>query len=180
MPPDGFDQVCEKEFGDLVQKARTTELDDWASEPNSTLALLVLLDQFPRNIYRGTPDAFSSDPKALDLATRSLAKGFDKQVSVYQTLTFYLPLMHNENLLSVIACMSFYENLIHRCPEGSDEHKFLQNGMQAGVSHRDTIMKFGRYPGRNKALGRESTKEEEEFLKENPSGFFGAPPKHDN
>ena len=165
-PPEGFDQVCEKEFGSLVQKARTNELDGWASEPKSTLALLVLLDQFPRNIFRGTPDAFSSDSKALDIATKSIAKGWDREVSPYQALAFYLPLMHSENLLSTIACQALYQNLINQAPVDSEERKFLETGISFAIKRRDVILRFGRIPTRNAALGRQSTTEEEEFLKE--------------
>ena len=177
MPPKGFDQACENEFGALVQKARTSELDDWAAEPKSTLALLVLLDQFPRNIYRGSPEAFGSDAKALDIATKSIAKGFDKQVPLSQVLTFYLPLVHNESLLSTVACVALYENLVSRCSEGSKEIEMAKAGVESAIAHRELIQRFGRYPGRNRALGRQNTNEEEEFLKENPSGFLPSQPK---
>jgi uncharacterized protein (DUF924 family) len=177
MPPEGFDHVCNNEFGTLVQKARNNELDDWTLQPESTLALLVLLDQIPRNTFRGTPDAFSSDAKAFDIATRAIARGWDKEVTIIQALTLYLPLMHNERLISTVACLALTENLINRAPEGSDEKKFLTNGLQSGIQHRDVIARFGRYPSRNAILGRQSTKEEEEFLRENPNGFPGPKPE---
>jgi uncharacterized protein (DUF924 family) len=175
MPPEGLDVVCKDRFGDLVHRARTDELDHWADDPKGALALLILLDQFPRNIFRGTPDMCSGDAKALDIAIKSISKGFDKEVTVFQTLTFYLPLMHSESLLAQIAALSFYENLVLRSPEGSDEQQFHKNGIWSAKQHLEVIQKFGRFPSRNKILGRESTKEEEEFLRENPHGFSVPP-----
>lgn len=88
MPPEGLDQQCRTEFADLVQDARAGKLDHWQAEPDGTLAILVLLDQFSRNVYRGTPDAFSADPKALDIATRAIAKGWHRNASVAHALTY--------------------------------------------------------------------------------------------
>jgi uncharacterized protein (DUF924 family) len=88
MPPEGFDNLCESEFGHLVQDARAGKLDHWTDEPQGTLAILVLLDQFSRNIYRGTPDAFSADPKALQIATHAIAKGWDKDATTAQALVY--------------------------------------------------------------------------------------------
>ena len=175
MPPAGFDEECKQKYGDLVHQARADKLDNWAAEPKSTLALLVLLDQFSRNIFRGTPEMYQADPKALDIATKSIAKGFDKEVTVPQAITFYLPLVHNESLLAQVAAVSLYENLITRCEAGSEMQEFNKNGVKSAKQHLDIIQRFGRYPSRNKILGRENTKEEEEFLKENPHGFSNAP-----
>ena len=177
MPPAGFDDQCKEGFGDLIHKARADELDQWAEEPKGALALLVLLDQFSRNVFRGTPEMYSADSKALDIATRSIAKGFDKEVTVYQALTFYLPLMHNESLLAQIAVISMYENLIHRCEDASDAQQFHSRGMFAAKDHLKVIQQFGRFPSRNKILGRQSTKAEDEYLNENPGGFARPPPE---
>ena len=177
MPPAGFDEQCQQDFGELVHKARTNELDHWAEVPEGSLALLVLLDQFSRNVFRGTPEMYAADEKAVDLATRSIAKGFDKQVTVYQALTFYLPLMHHESLLAQVATVSLYENLINRCDDASAAQQFHSKGMFAAKNHLQVIERFGRFPSRNKILGRESTKEEEEYLKENPEGFARPPPE---
>ena len=171
MPPEGFDDECKSNFGPLVLAARNKELDDWTSEPKSTLALLILLDQFPRNIFRGTPDAFATDLTAQAIATKSIAKGYDKQVTFYQATNYYLPLMHAENLLAQVAVVAMYENLHNRCPEDSEEKEFLSRSAAFAKNHLSVILQFGRFPSRNKILGRESTKEEEEFLKEHPHGF---------
>lgn len=84
---------------------------------------------------------------------------------------FFLPLVHNENLISQLAAVAFYESLASRCPAGQQEAGFTELGIQAAESHRDIIARFGRFPRRNQALGRENTPEEAEFLKEHPSGY---------
>lgn len=177
MTPEGLDGECRDKFGPYVRKARANELDDWTSSINGSLALLILLDQFPRNIYRNSADAYSSDPKAFDIATKSIAMGRDKEVPIYQALTYYLPLMHNENLVSQIAAVALYENQHSKCPENSEEQEFLKTGILAAKGHLDIVKKFGRFPGRNEFLGRTNTPEEEAFLKENPRGLALA--KHD-
>lgn len=174
-PPEGFDDECKHHFGELVHKARANELDDWTSEPESSLAILILLDQFSRNIFRGTPEMYAADDKAFDIATRSIAKGFDEKVDKFQALTFYLPLMHHESLIAQVATLSLYKNLIARCEEGSEAKQFHTRGIHAAMGHLGTIEKFGRFPSRNKILGRESTKEELDFLTEFPHGFTRKP-----
>lgn len=87
VTPDGLDEICKDEFGHLVEDARANRLDHWQADREGSLALVILLDQFTRNIYRGTPDAFSSDPKALDVATKAIAKGWDKQSTTTQAMT---------------------------------------------------------------------------------------------
>lgn len=88
MPPKGFDAECKHGFTHLVRDARNSKLDHWEETKEGSLALLVLLDQFTRNVFRGTPDAFNSDDKALGIATRSIARGFDKEVTISQALTY--------------------------------------------------------------------------------------------
>ena len=88
MTPEGLDSECEQQFSELIQDARSSKLDDWQTTSDGSLALIILLDQFPRNVFRGTPDAFSSDPKALDIATHSIAKGWDRNVTITQALTY--------------------------------------------------------------------------------------------
>jgi uncharacterized protein (DUF924 family) len=176
VPPPGFDKECKDKFGHLIHQARNNELDHWADEPKGTLALMILLDQFSRNVFRNTPEMYEADPKAFDIATKSIAKGFDRQVSSLQALTLYLPLMHNENLLSQVAALALLENLTLRSEEGSEERKMMENGMSSAKGHLEIIQRFGRFPSRNKILGRENTKEEEEYLRENPEGFARPPP----
>lgn len=158
-------------FGSLVASARTPALDSWQSHPHSTLALILLLDQLPRNIHRDTPDAFSSDAKALSVTTTAIAKGFDKQVPLNQQAFFYLPLVHTETLLGQIAGKAQLEVWEMRCVQDEKVREFASKGVVMAQKHMDVIMMFGRYPSRNEARGWESTEEEKEFLRENPTGF---------
>ena len=170
--PPAFDQECRHELGALVSQARSGQLDHWTQEPASTIALVILLDQIPRNIFRQTAESFSSDTQAFDISTRAVAQGFDRQLPPLQAAFFYLPFEHQENIVSQIACLALLENLRdNRCEEGSPARTFADRAVQAAVQHRDVILRFGRFPARNKALGRQSTAEEEAFLKEKPRGF---------
>lgn len=171
--PEAYDAVILSKFGDLITRARSHELDSWAeASPRSALALLILLDQFPRNVYRGTPDAHASDPLALAVATRSIAREFDKQVDDHlQAVFFYLPLEHDETLVSQVASVACYEALQSRCA-GTEAEEFVKKSVAFAKSHRDVVANFGRFPSRNKVLGRQSTDEELRFLEENPSGFY--------
>jgi len=171
-PPEEFDNEIRDSFGALISKARTNSLDSWADDARGGLALLLLLDQFPRNIYRGSDEAHASDAKACSVAVKAIAQGHDHQVDHLQALFFYLPLMHDEQLVSQIAGIALIENLAARCPPNSEAASFVNRSAGFAKGHRDVILKFGRYPSRNKVLGRESTEEEKKFLEQNPSGFF--------
>lgn len=168
--PQGLDSQIKSDFGDLVNRARHNELDDWATGPDGSLALVVLLDQFSRNIFRDMPAAFEGDMKAWDTATRAIARGFDKQVSPIQATAFYMPLMHQESLISLIAASCLWEAVKARC-KTDEEHEWVDMGIAAAPRHIQQIERFGRYPARNARLGRKNTEEEEEFLKENTSSL---------
>jgi uncharacterized protein (DUF924 family) len=168
---DELDKQIKTEFGDLVSQAHTPSLDSWMQNPKGTLAMLVLLDQFSRNIFRGSPDSFSGDAKALDIAMKGIAKGLDREVEPMQQSLFYLPLMHNESLLGQIAAVSLYESYAQRCEPDSPAKTFATDSIGFAKQHRDVIAIFGRFPRRNEALGRTSTAEELEYLKNNPHGF---------
>ncbi|KAI1108379.1 DUF924-domain-containing protein [Nemania sp. NC0429] len=166
IAPKGLDEQLKTEFGDLVLKARWNELDHWAAEPESSLALVVLLDQFSRNMFRGSPEAFSADAKAWATATRSVARGFDERVAtVVQASAFYMPLLQQETLISVIAARGLFERLKARCASRED-HEWVDMGIAASQRHLAQLERFGRYPTRNALLGRRNTKAEEEFLAE--------------
>ena len=165
------DAEIKDQFSGLVEKARASQLTAWTEQPKGTLALIVLLDQFSRNLFRGSPDSFSADSMAVEIAIKGIAKGFDREVPSIQQAFFYMPLMHDERLLSQIASVALFEAAASRCDAGSDASNVLQGNIKYGKIHRDVILKFGRYPSRNKILGRESTAEEIQYLEEHPNGF---------
>ena len=147
------DDAIRSRFGDLCEAARKGELVNWVTEAESCTALLVLLDQFPRNIYRGEARAFASDQRALDVATWAISRGRDGWIEGPERSFYYLPLMHSEILTNQDRSVRLYligfgrgENLRH------------------ARAHREIIRRFGRFPFRNAALGRQSTPEEVEFL----------------
>ena len=136
-------------------------LEDWESEPNGALALIVLFDQFPRNMFRGTAEAFASDSLAREIAKRAIAEKRDLEVPTAFRSFFYLPLEHSENLADQEASVQLTRE---RLGEQDEAHRYA-------LMHRAVIERFGRFPARNKALGRASTPAEQEFLNQNPRGF---------
>ncbi len=136
------------------EAARDGKLSDWQNTPEGALALLLLLDQVPRNIFRGEAEAFATDAKARAVATRAIEDGFDLRFETTLRVFFYLPFEHSENLADQNRSVELVAGRI-----GTD-------GVNYGyaVKHRDVIEKYGRFPGRNAALNRPSTTEEEAFL----------------
>ncbi|KAK7968724.1 hypothetical protein PG996_002850 [Apiospora saccharicola] len=166
IAPAGLDDQLKSNFGDLVHKARNRELDSWTTaSPESSVALVALLDQFSRNLFRGTPEAFAGDDQAWEVAVRALSQDFDKRVPVVQASTFCMTLLNRESLISVIAARCLWDSLKARC-ETQQEHEWVDMGIAGTKRHLAQLERFGRYPTRNKMLGRESTEAEEEFLKE--------------
>ena len=131
---------------------------DWLSQPRDCLARIIVLDQFPRNMFRGTARAFVTDPLALAAAKRALASGFDRDMQVAQKQFMYLPFEHSESLADQRRACELMQ------PLGADLYDWA-------VKHKVIIERFGRFPHRNAILGRESTPEEIEFLKQPGSGF---------
>lgn len=182
-------------FGPLVDEARTSPAleESWSTTPESTLALLILLDQFPRNIFRGSAQSFASDPQACRIATAAIARGFDvhmastpdtsarksaqgvenatrdKDKAWFRRMFFYLPLMHAEDLAAQVACVALFEVLASECPRDRPEREFIS--LDFAERHRDCVLLHGRFPKRNAWLGRESTEAERKFLEEKPMGF---------
>jgi uncharacterized protein (DUF924 family) len=167
------DAEIKEQFGDLIDRARMSRLGSWTDQPRGTLALIIILDQFSRNIYRGSSLSHSHDGACLEIATRAIAKGYDLEVPLIQQPFFYLPLMHDESLISQIAALALSEGLVSRCQTQSSPQliDFAQTYKSFSQRHLNTILRFGRYPSRNSILGRESTPEETKFLEENPVGF---------
>jgi uncharacterized protein (DUF924 family) len=156
-------EICDR-FLTNYQAAARGNLDTWKETPLGCLALILLLDQIPRNIYRGTPQAFATDRQASDLAKYAVANGFDNQLLPIQRWFIYLPLEHSENLTDQRQCIELFEKL----PPSPDK----QMGVDFARKHYQIIEQFGRFPHRNQILGRETTAEEAEFLQQ-PGSSFG-------
>ncbi len=158
-----FDQDVRSRFMKHYEQAATGQLDDWKASPLSCLALIILLDQFPRHMFRGQPQAFATDPKALAYAQHAVAQGFDKTLVAVQRWFVYLPFEHSEDLNHQRHCVELYEQM-------SDDPD-MADAMIYAIRHLEVIERFGRFPHRNKILGRETTPEEAEFLKQPGSSF---------
>jgi uncharacterized protein (DUF924 family) len=154
----GFDREIRERFLKSHEAAAAGELPGWDQSAEGALALLILLDQFPRNMFRGTPRAFSTDTLARQIADGALENGFDKKVDPKMRSFFYLPFMHSEKLADQERCLALYR-------ENDDAE-----GIKYAELHLDPIRRFGRFPHRNKILGRTSAPDEIAFLE---SGGFG-------
>ena len=165
---DTTDAAIREQFGALIEQALQGELEDWAETPRGRLALIILMDQFTRNIYRGTGKAFSGDAKALQLCKRGIELSHDQDLAPAEQVFFYLPLEHSENLADQSQCVALYTKLHRNTPEAY--HVKTQSYIDYAVKHKEIIERFGRFPHRNKALGRESTPAELKYL-ENANTF---------
>ena len=150
---DEIDHEIRTRFGALYERARRGELDGWAETREGALALTIVLDQFPRNMFRGSPRAFESDHHARMLCRKVLAEGFDQESTFEERLFLYLPLEHSESMRDQKDSLKMYTAL------GNAE--ILDYALQ----HHDIIARFGCFPHRNHVIGRETTPEEAEFLK---------------
>jgi uncharacterized protein (DUF924 family) len=157
---DALDEEIRTRFETLWREGRSGALAEWTCQAGSCLAFVILLDQFPRNMFRGSPEAFATDAKALAAAKLAIARGFDERIGLPERQFFYLPLMHSEVLADQersvrLIALSFGEgdSLVH------------------ARAHREIIRRFGRFPYRNAALGRSTTPAERAFL---DAGGYGA------
>ena len=163
------DDEIRRRFESCVIKAGSGELDNWASNPQDRLALILLTDQFPRSIYRDSARAFAFDTKALSLARNGIDAGCDVSLRPLERVFFYLPLEHSESLVDQQRSVSLFQKLFNEA--GPDEKPTFAEYLDFAVRHRDIISRFGRFPHRNKALERISTPEELSFLQQPGSGF---------
>ena len=156
---DAFDASVRERFLALWHKAVAGELSSWETTDDGALALVILLDQFPRNMFRGDPRAFSSDAQALEVARRALARGADKRIEAPLLQFLYLPFMHSEDLADQSRCVDLF-----RTTADTENLRYAEE-------HADIIRRFGRFPHRNRVLGRTTTPEEQAFL--DGGGFSG-------
>ena len=155
------DQLVRQHFADTVEEALSGKIDDWAATPRDALASILVLDQFTRNIFRDSPRAFAGDGQALRLASNLVDRNDDRLLSPIERWFAYMPFEHSEFLNDQISVRLFSQ----LAKEGLDEP------LAWAVKHHDVIKRFARFPHRNAIVGRESTPEEIEFLKEPGSRF---------
>lgn len=164
-----FDQQIRDEFAADVEAASQGQLDHWAETPNGRLALILLLDQFRRNIFRGTSDAYACDQQALRLCVEGARDKLDKGLTPIQRVFFYMPLQHSESPKVQERSVTIYQRLAEAVSPTYTE-TFMTIAHFAEL-HHDIIEQFGRFPHRNRLLGRENTPEEEEYLAGDAPGF---------
>ncbi|RON58681.1 DUF924 family protein [Pseudomonas frederiksbergensis] len=166
---DSQDLEAQTRFGDWVEQALAGGLTDWAQRPEGWLALVLLLDQLPRMIFRDTPKSFSGDLRAQALVAQGIAADFDRQLRPIQRVFIYLVFEHCENLAVQNEAVSRFIDLVAQQPEA--ERAVFADNLDYAERHRKVIARFGRFPHRNAVLGRESTVEEIEFLSRPGSRF---------
>jgi uncharacterized protein (DUF924 family) len=152
-----FDAELRQRFGALPAPASAGALDGWAESAEGALALVLVLDQLPRNLNRGHRSAFACDAKARAIARRAIAQGFDRGLTPVRRQFLYLPFEHSEDIADQVESIRLYASL----PEGA----FRDNCVDYARRHHAVIERFGRFPHRNAALGRATTEAEQEFLK---------------
>ena len=160
---DAFDRVIRERFGALHVAATRRELEAWRASAESMLALVIVLDQFSRNLYRGDARAFAQDEHALACAKEAVMRGDDLGRLPVERQFLYLPFEHSEDLADQEKCVEMMRSL--------DAFEQTRGVSEWAVRHRDIVARFGRFPHRNAALGRASTAEETEFLRQPGSGF---------
>ena len=156
---DTFDAEVRRRYLELWQKAAAGELSSWEASDEGALALTIVLDQFPRNMFRGDAMAFSSDARAREVAGRAITRGVDLRVEPVLQQFLYLPFMHSEQMADQLRCVELY-----RSSPNPDNLRYAEQ-------HADIIRRFGRFPHRNRMLGRATTPEEAAFLAD--GGFSG-------
>jgi uncharacterized protein (DUF924 family) len=158
-----FDEAVRERFGDLYRRAAAGELDGWREEAESCLALVICLDQFPRNMFRGDAQTHATDDKALETARYAVERALDRELPPFQRMFLYMPFMHSEDLADQQRSVELFELLAEK-PGAPDVTSYA-------VGHKEIVERFGRFPHRNAILGRETTPEEAEFL-EGPCSSF--------
>ena len=159
---EGFDEEIRRRFGELPGEAAAGAFDHWRTTARGSLALVLVLDQLPRNLYRGDSRAFAYDALALDTALHALERGFDQALHPVEASFLYMPLEHAEDGDLQARCVSLFESLVDDAPENLSE--YLARSLDYAERHRRIVARFGRFPHRNKVLGRASNEEEDEYL----------------
>jgi uncharacterized protein (DUF924 family) len=163
------DDTIRGRFGGLLERAGRGELDSWADGPRRRLSLVILLDQFPRNIFRGSARAFAFDTQALSLALSGMQSAADAALDVVERTFFYMPLQHAESAEVQDESVAAYRRLLAEAPAAI--HAFFASSLRSAEHHRAIIGQFGRFPHRNRVLNRESTPAEAQWLRKSGDRF---------
>lgn len=164
-----FDYDIERRFGKLVSLATKGEFDNWQDEPKTALALIILLDQFPRNLFRGTAKAFATDAKSLAVTKYALEQDYLDLLSPIEQVFLLMPFQHVEDLEDQVAGIEHYQRLARQAP--SEWQGILKGVLDFARRHHVVIEKFGRFPHRNSVLNRDATTEESAYLDEGGDRF---------
>jgi len=162
---DASDSACRERFGQTLEEALAGGLQDWTGSDRGLIALVVLLDQFSRNIHRGTPGAFAGDERALALSQQYIASGYYRRLPAIHQVFLYMPLEHCEDLELQEECVTLFEELA--AVTGQQQ---IAGFTRYAIAHREVIAQFGRFPHRNAILGRESSAAELAYLEQH-GGF---------
>ena len=163
------DEHIRVRFSGLVERAARGELASWADGPRRRLSLILLLDQFPRNMFRGTARAFASDAQALALTLSGMQSAADAALEVVERIFFYMPLQHAESREVQEESVAAYRRVLSEAP--AELHEQFVSALRSAENHRAIIERFGRFPYRNQALRRSSTAQERDWLREGGSSF---------
>jgi uncharacterized protein (DUF924 family) len=163
------DQLVVERFAETLVAASAGRLDHWANTPRGGLALIVVLDQFPHHVHRGRGQSFAYDARSLALALEMIQRGEDARVTPIERVFVYLPLEHAESIEMQDRSVALYEKLAHEA--AAAERGLFDGFLDYARKHRDVVARFGRFPHRNELIGRPSTPEEIEFLKQPGSRF---------
>lgn len=166
---EAFDETIKARFSSDRDAITSGEREDWRAFPRGALAYIIVLDQFPRNMFRGTAKMFATDDRARAACREGLGKGFDMKLAFDPRVFFYLPLEHSEDLSDQKRCVELFARLIEDAPKALEaDAKYY---LDFAERHCAIVERFGRFPHRNEILGRASTHEEKEFLEEPGSSF---------
>jgi len=163
------DESLTARFGSLAQSAAAGHLDAWVSSPHRLLALVLLLDQFPRSIHRGTAAAFAQDERALELVMAGLQTGADATLTPIQRVFFYMPMQHSESPDIQEESVAAFRRLALEAP--LEQRSLFQNCLKFAQLHQRIVARFGRFPHRNAVLGRQGSPAEEAFLRDETMRF---------
>src|SRR5215213_1968185 len=168
------DREITERFAEVLEQARKGELDHWAQTPRGRLALIVVLDQFSRNVYRGSALSYAQDEKALELAVEGIDAEMDRELSPMEQIFFWMPLGHSEDLALQERIVRNQEEVAANAPPHL--RAMAEFGISQARAARDVIARFGRHPHRNEILGRTSTPEELEYLRTETPPHMRRPP----